>query len=223
MRKTWQEDEGHTRPDKSVDTCYPMKAAFLATAILAIATPALARPGDCYFPPGSTSGTGKWASDGKEVEAYVTTAGFTKYPCGPQVKQNDPPKAAGQKKYTKQVCGPLVFVEETSYRPCTFEESAGISGGYGLSSRLTGALSKYVCAGDSILWDTRYELRDKEGQKFDLGTEYGLSTGGLDISETCTPTVKTKSVSRSWRVGTQNITMTTITEYQAEAVRQPSL
>ena len=198
--------------------------ATIAAALLA-AAPAFAGF-ECLSPPGSASGTAKWASKGKKVRTYLSTNASTIYECGPNIKQNDAPKQVGRKVYFKQTCGPLAIVQEVKYRPCTFEERAGIGRGYGLSSELTGALSKYLCAtsGD-VTSDTRYELRDKEGGVFKLGTEYGLDTGNSRIRNSCTASVKTKLSTKTWRVGltSKKVSLTTVTEYQAERIRQPSL
>jgi hypothetical protein len=95
------------------------------------------------------------------------TSDGNRYICGPDVMQNNPPRQVGNKGYSKQACGPLTIVREVAYRNCTFEESAGISSRNDLSSRLAGSRSRLMCnIFSNVTSDTRYELRDKNGQKF---------------------------------------------------------
>ena len=190
-----------------------------------MASPAFAGPG-CYSPPGSLAGTATWSSNEKIIETYLTTSDGDRYTCGPNVKQNNPSGQVGSKGYFKQTCGPLTIVEEVSYRNCTFEESAGISSGSGRLSDAIGAMSKYLCVSRSnITSDTRYELRDKNGQASQLDTEYGFNTGNSKISETWTCNTKTQFYTKSWRVGStsKEISLTRVTEYQVESIKQPSL
>lgn len=197
----------------------------LATAAFLIVSPAFAGT-ECFSPPGSPRGSAQWSSNGKVTDTYLTTSNGDRYTCGPDVKQNNPTKQAGSKGYYKRVCGPLTIVTEISYRYCTVRERAGISDGYSASSRALGALGQYLCASQSnITSDTRYELRDKNGQVFQLGKEYGMDSGNSDISDSCTREKKTQYYTKTWGVGTtsKTITLTRVTEYQAEAIRQPSL
>jgi hypothetical protein len=202
-----------------------MRIRFITAATLFATAPAFAGP-ECYRPPGSPSGTAEWSTSGKEVNVYLVTSEGNRYPCGPDVKQNDPPKEVGSKKYFKRICGPLTIVQEVSYRNCTFKERAGISSGYDASSRVLGALSKFICASsNNITSDTRYELRDKKGQTFQLGTQYAFNTGDSKITDSCTNSVKTQFHTQTWRVGStsKQISLTRVTEYRAQSIKQPSL
>lgn len=149
---------------------------------------------------------------------YLTTNNGDRYICGPDTKQNNPSRQAGSKGYFKQTCGPLTIVREVTYRDCTVSERVGISSG------ISGALTKFICASSSnIISDTRYELRDKNNQIFQLGTEYGMSTGDSERSDSCTNQIKTDIYTKNWRVGASKISLTTLREYQAESIKQPSL
>jgi hypothetical protein len=68
-------------------------------------------------------------------------------------------------------------------------------------------------------------LRDKNGQAFQLGTEYGIDTGNTKISDTCTSNTKTQFHTKTWSVGSTSneISLTRVEEYQAEGIKQPSL
>lgn len=195
----------------------------LAAAAALIASPAFALP-RCFTPPGSLSGTTRWSGSSKVIEIYLTTNNGDRYICGPDTKQNNPSQQAGSKGYFKQTCGPLTIVREVTYRDCTVSERAGISSGYGSRSNISGALTKFICASSSnIISDTRYELRDKNNQIFQLGTEYGMSTGDSESSDSCTNQIKTNIYTKNWRVGASKISLTTLKEYQAESIKQPSL
>lgn len=195
----------------------------LAAAVILMASPASAGP-YCFTPPGSSAGSARWSSDGRVIETYLTTSNGDRYNCGADVKQNNPSQQVGSKGYFKQTCGPLTIVREVSYRNCTFEESAGISSGYGSLSNISGALTKFICASSSnVISDTRYELRDKNGQIFQLGTEYGINDGDSDSSDSCTNQIKTNIFTKNWSVGASKISLTTVKEYQAEDIKQPSL
>lgn len=198
----------------------------LVAAALLMAAPAFAGPLECLRPPGSPAGTAQWSTNGKIIEEYLKTSNADLYYCGPDVMQNNPSRRVGSKGYFKQICGPLTIVKEVSYRPCTLEESSGIGPGFGSSSRFLGSTSKFICAiSSNIISDTRYELRDKNNQIFQLGTEYGINRGKSEISETCTSLLKTSFYTKIWRVGStsKEISLTTVTEYQAEGIKQPSL
>jgi hypothetical protein len=197
----------------------------LAAAAVLIASPAFAGA-ECYTPPGSLSGTASWSGSSKIIETYLTTSNGDRYTCGPDTKQNNPSRQAGSKGYFKQTCGPLTIVREVSYRDCTFSERAGVSSGYGRVSDVLGALGAYMCASNSnIISDTRYELRDKDRQIFQLGTEYGIDNGDVDISDTCTSNVKTQFHTKTWTVGStrKTISLTTVSEWPAKSIKQPSL
>ena len=217
-----------------------------------MASPAFAAM-ECITPPGSSSGTARWSSPGKTIKEYLTTSSGDRYACGPDVMQNNPSGRVGSKRYFKQSCGPavapiqqapmamakpwdlegvdttggsLTIVKEVSYRNCTFEESAGISSGFGFSARLNGSMSKLICAINSnVISDTRYELRDRNGQAFQLGTEYGISQGNTEIGDRCTSNVKIQASTKCLSVEStsKKICLTSVTEYQAEGIKQPSL
>jgi hypothetical protein len=199
----------------------------IAAAALLMSTPVFADSLRCVTPPGSPAGTARWSSNGRIIEEYLITSDGNRYICGRDIVQNNPPRRVGNKRYSKQACGPLTIVREETYRPCTLEESAGINSRYDLSSRLSGLHSKSMCIAFSyVTSDIRYELRDKDGQKFQLGTEHGFTDrGNSEFSDTCTSSVKRQSYTKSWRVGSTNkeISLTRVTEYQAESIMQPSL
>lgn len=203
-----------------------MRYLIAATALL-ISTPVCADSLRCFTPPGSPDGTAQWSLNGKTIEEYLTTSDGSRYICGPEIAQNNPPRRVGNKRYYKQACGPLTIVKEETYRPCTLNESTGVSSGYDLSSRLAGLRSKSMCIIFSyVTSDIRYELRDKNGQKFQLGIELGFADrGNSEYSNTCTSSVKRQFYTKNWRVGSTNkqISLTTVTEYQAESIKQPSL
>lgn len=197
----------------------------LTAAAFLMASPAFAGP-ECSRPPGSLAGTATWSTNEKIIEMYLTTSNRDRYTCSPNVKQNNPSDQVGSKGYFKQTCGTLTLVKEVPCRNCTFEESAGISSGSGRLSDAIGAMSKYLCVSRSnITSDTRYELRDKNGQASQLDTEYGFNTGNSKISETWTSNTKTQFYTKSWRVGStsKEISLTRVTEYQVESIKQPSL
>jgi hypothetical protein len=188
----------------------------LTAAAFLIASPASAGP-NCFWPPGSSVGNARWSTEGRVIETNLTTSNGNRYTCGQDIKQNNPSRQAGSKGYFKQACGPLTIVREVSYRNCTFEESAGIS-------IRDGSLSKLICAiSSNVISDTRYELRDKNSQTFQLGTEYGIDTGRSDSSDSCTSQIRTKIYTKKWNAGASEISLTTVTEYQAEGIKQPSL
>lgn len=200
----------------------------IAAAGVLMASPAFAgsKP-ECFTPHGSSSATAKWSSKGKIIEEYLTTSDGDRYNCGPLVFQNSPSARVGSKNYTKQVCGPLTIASEESYRSCTFEEIAGISREYDPSG-IIGSMSRRKCATTLPVSETRYELRDKNGEKFQLGIVYEVGGGGdrkLNLVETCTSDRLTQIFTSTWRVGStsKEISLTYAKEYQAEGIRQPSL
>lgn len=184
-----------------------------------MAPPAFAMP-ECWEPPASSTGTATWSFDGKIIETNLTTSNGDRYTCGPNVKQNEPSMLAGSTGYFRQFCGPLTIVKKKSYRECTFEESAGFSGN---------KISKSICEisriyhGAEIISDTEYELIDKNGQPFFLGREYGADYYPGSSSVSCTSNIKTEILTKTWWVGASKISLTTVTEYQAESIKQPSL
>ena len=109
--------------------------------------------------------------------------------------------------FSMQGCGPLTIIRKESYRECNFKESAGLSGYCGMGGTTS---------------DTSYELIDKNGQSFYLGTDYGREDTG-ESSDSCTSQIRTKIHTKTWRVGASKISLTTVTEYQAESIKQPSL
>jgi hypothetical protein len=193
----------------------------LAAAAVLMASPAFSFPWQgCSWPPGSSDETARWSSEGKIIETYLTTSNGDRYTCGPNVKQNEPSRLAGSTGYFKQVCGPLTIVQKEYYRECTFKESAGFSG-YEISKGR--CENSRFFHGVEIISDTEYELRDKNGQAFFLGREYGHRAIGESSSESCTSNIKTKIFTKTWRVGASKISLKTVTEYQAENIKQPSL
>ena len=190
----------------------------IAAAFL-MASPAFAMP-ECWKPPGSSTGTATWSSDGKIIETNLTTSNGDRYTCGPNVKQNEPSRLAGSTGYFRQFCGPLTIVKKQSYRECTFEESAGFSG-YKISKSIC-AISR-IFHSVEIISDTEYELIDKNGQTFFLGREYGADYYAGSRSESCTSNIKTEIFTKTWRVGASKISLTTVMEYQAKSIKQPSL
>ena len=107
--------------------------------------------------------------------------------------------------FSMQDCGPLTIIRKKSYRECTFEE-----------------IAKSVCGTRQITSDTSYELIDKNRQSFYLGTDYNEVDRG-ETSDSCTSQIRTKIHTKTWRVGASKISLTTVTEYQAESIKQPSL
>jgi hypothetical protein len=197
----------------------------LAAASVLIASPAFAGA-QCYSPPGSISGTARWSGRSKIIERYLTTSNGDRYTCGPDTKQNNSSGKVGSKGYYKQTCGPLTIVREQSYRNCTINERSGISRGYGTAAKVQGIFASYECALNSnIIYDSRYELRDKDSQVFQLGTEYGIDNGDVNISNTCTSNLKTQFHTKTWTVGAtrKTISLTTVSEWPAESIKQPSL
>jgi hypothetical protein len=199
----------------------------LAAAVVLMASPAFATL-KCLTPPGSSRGTAEWSSNRKLIETYLTTSNGTRYTCSPNIKKTSYPNTGkvGSKYFLKENCGPLTIVREVSYRNCLISESAGTSGGLGAQGRFRSDLAKSRCAaGSNIISDTRYELIDKNGQKFQLGTHYGVDTGDVTFSETCTSNTKTKLLTQTWTVGSTSntISRTIVMEYKAESIRQPSL
>lgn len=73
------------------------------------------------------------------------------------------------------------------------------------------------------MYDKRYELRDKNGQVFLLGYEIGVNDYDSKSSDSCTSQIKTTIYTKTWYVGAFKISLTTVTEYQAESIKQPSL
>ena len=185
----------------------------VVAAVVLMASPAFAGP-RCYDPPGSSYGTTRWSYPGRVIETYLTTSNGNRYTCGPNVKRNEPTRLPGSTGYFKQVCGPLTIVQKESYRECTFEESAGVSEDEISSDRCK--ISK-ILSGAEITFDTKYELRDKDGQAFSLW----LPTD--ETSDSCTSHTKTEFYTKTWRVEASKISLTTVTEYQAESIKQPSL
>ena len=186
---------------------------YLIAAAVLMASPAFAGP-RCYDPPGSPSGTARWLSRGMLIETYLTTSNGDRYTCGPNIKRNEPSMLPGSTGYFKQICGPLTIVQKEFYRECTFEESVGVSEDEISSYRCK--ISK-ILSGAEITFDTKYELRDKDGQAFSLW----LPTD--ETSDSCTSHTKTEFYTKTWRVEASKISLTTVTEYQAESIKQPSL
>lgn len=209
-----------------------MRHLIVAATIL-ISSPAFADRLRCITPPGSPDGTARWSSNGRIIEEYLITSDGNRYTCGPEISQNNSPRRVGNKRYYKQICGPLTIVKEETYRPCTFEERAGISSGWDLAFGLDGFHSSAMCTLNSnVSSDTRYELRDKNNQKFHLGTEYGFNRfdrsrsrliGGSEPRDMCTNNAKKVFYTKNWRIGGKTISLTRVTEYQAESIKQPSL
>ncbi len=209
-----------------------MRHLIVAATIL-ISSPAFADRLRCITPPGSPAGTARWSPNGRIIEEYLITSDGNRYTCGPEINQNNSPRRVGNKRYYKQICGPLTIVKEETYRPCTFEERAGISSGWDLDYGLDGFNSSIMCTLNlNITSDTRYELRDRNSQKFHLNTEYGFNgfdgsmfqlLGGSKPRDVCTNNAKREFYTKRWHVGGKTIWLTRVTEYQAEEINQPSL
>lgn len=198
---------------------------YLIAAAVLMASPAFAGQ-ECYAPHGSLNGTARWSGRSKIIETYLTTSNGDRYTCGPDFKLNNPSLQAGSKGYFKQTCGPLTIVREVSFRNCTFEERAGISGRIDRYTEADAALAKRLCASRSnITADVRYELRDKNGEIFQLGTYYGIDIGNVKVGATCNSNKKTVYITQTWNVGesSKEIMLVRVTEYQAEVIIQPSL
>jgi hypothetical protein len=190
-----------------------------------MASPAFAGP-ECNYPPGSSRETAEWSYKEKLIETYLTTSSGNRYTCGPDVAQNKMLKQAGSRGYFKRICGPLTIVREVTNRNCNFQERAGISRGYGIAAEAQGILAQFECGQNSnIVSDTRHELRDKNGQIFQLTPEYGANGTNLKTSNTCTSNLKTEFYTRTWTVGStrNSISLTYVSEYPAKSIKQPSL
>jgi hypothetical protein len=164
----------------------PTKALLALAVAFPITSPALAWA-KCPTPPGSPDGTAQWSDEGKEIEAHLTTSGGNRYACGPDIRQNNSPERPGSRMYFKRTCGPLTVVAEVTYRNCTYKERTGIGYGDDASSRLIGAYWSQFCAMQkNVTSSTRYELRDKAGQVFQLGKTYGLGLLDRGPGNSCT-------------------------------------
>ncbi|MCP9911232.1 hypothetical protein KBZ15_15165 [Cyanobium sp. BA20m-p-22] len=204
-----------------------MRRLLIAAGVLMASSAFAGANPECFTPHGSSSVTAKWSSKGKIIEEYLTTSDGDRYNCRPEVFQNSPSARVGSVNYSKQVCGPLTIVSEQSYRNCTYEESAGISRKYDPSGFI-GSMSRRKCATALPVSETRYELRDKNGEKFQLGIVYEVGGGGdrkLNLVDICTSDRRTQTFTSTWRVGStsKEISLTYRMEYQAEGIRQPSL
>jgi hypothetical protein len=201
----------------------------LAILITALSPPVLASP-NCLWVPGYSPATMKWGTP-VEVEVYLEISGGRsmaregniRHPCGPVIKQNNPPKKAGNRLYTKQDCGPLALVEEISYRPCTLQESAGIQLDTSFAGSLKAAVTQFICASSGgITSDTRYELRDSKGVKYQLGsTHLGLDPVRRKTEETCTSSLKTVRESKIWTIGENSLARITISASKPQEIYQP--
>jgi len=182
---------------------------------------------NCYNPPGYSSDKAKWDSGTmKDVSKRLITSSGS-YHCQKSIQVTNNPKQPGYKNYRKTVCGPMALVEEITYRPCTIEERAGISTGYGLAADTASALKRYLCAtGDNVTHSRRLELVDKSGSRFAMANSFHYmdNDGSFSFYDSCTSDTKPTTYLREYRIGETSATVT-IEDVRTEGVRmvaQPS-